>query len=599
MKRHPKFTQLIYNYAKISTILPFFISSQLAAQTLPAGFTAEELEMMKWYEVHNFSEKGITTPPEMPVRTMAEWEEIQALCITWTSFKSTLAQIILHAKEEVEVIIICSNAASAQNELLNTYGLPNLDNVTFLEGDYDSIWMRDYGPNTVYFNDVDSLATVEWIYNRPRPEDDLVPDAIGNLMNIPVYSTVQAPNDLVNTGGNFTADGMGSGFASALILEENEAGNPYGVTTKSEEQIDNIMEEWMGIDRYIKMETLPYDAIHHIDMHMKLLNEETILMGEYPAGEADGPQIEENLNYILDNFDSPFGTPYEVVRIQMPPHNGNYPDSWNSDYRTYTNSVFVNGTILVPVYQEQFDSTALRVYEENMPGYNVIGIDCNDIIQYSGALHCITRAIGVADPLLIIHQEMADQTDNFDDFEIDATVKHRSGISAATLYWTTNLDADYESIEMSLTDAETDQWTAILPNQGSSVEKIFYYIEGVSNSGKTQVRPLVAPAGYFEFATNFVTPTEDISGLKEVSISSISPNPVSTTASLSMTLPQQSTVNVDIIDVLGRKVTNVMSGMESAGEHRFFIDAKSLHSGLYFVRIEIGNTEYVKRLIVK
>ena len=38
------------------------------------------------------------------------------------------------------------------------------------------------------------------------------------------------------------------------------------------------MKKFMGIERYIKMETLPYDEIHHIDMHMKLLDEETILM---------------------------------------------------------------------------------------------------------------------------------------------------------------------------------------------------------------------------------------------------------------------------------------------------------------------------------
>ena len=39
----------------------------------------------------------------------------------------------------------------------------------------------------------------------------------------------------------------------------------------------------MGIQTYILMETLPYDGIHHIDMHMKLLDEETILMAEYPS----------------------------------------------------------------------------------------------------------------------------------------------------------------------------------------------------------------------------------------------------------------------------------------------------------------------------
>jgi hypothetical protein len=71
---------------------------------------------------------------------------------------------------------------------------------------------------------------------------------------------------------------------------------------KTEAEIDTIMKKYLGINRYIKMETLPYDVIHHIDMHMKLLNEETLLVGEYPPGVADGPQIEANLQYILNNF---------------------------------------------------------------------------------------------------------------------------------------------------------------------------------------------------------------------------------------------------------------------------------------------------------
>ena len=79
---------------------------------------------------------------------------------------------------------------------------------------------------------------------------------------------------------------------------------------------------------------------------MKLLDEETILMAEYPTGVADGPQ--EALQYVLSNYNSAFGTAYKVVRIPSPPSvSGNYPNT-NGYYRTYTNSVFVNNTVLVP-----------------------------------------------------------------------------------------------------------------------------------------------------------------------------------------------------------------------------------------------------------
>lgn len=55
------------------------------------------------------------------------------------------------------------------------------------------------------------------------------------------------------------------------------------------------------------METLPYDGIHHIDMHMKLLDEETLLVSKYPTGVADGPQIEANIQYVLNNFNRHLG----------------------------------------------------------------------------------------------------------------------------------------------------------------------------------------------------------------------------------------------------------------------------------------------------
>ena len=60
------------------------------------------------------------------------------------------------------------------------------------------------------------------------------------------------------------------------------------------------MNKFLGVDRYIKMNTLPYDQIHHIDMHMKLLDEETLLVGQYPPGIADGPQIEANLAVCVE-----------------------------------------------------------------------------------------------------------------------------------------------------------------------------------------------------------------------------------------------------------------------------------------------------------
>src|SRR5436190_11246212 len=197
------------------------------------------------------------------------------------------------------------------------------------------------------------------------------------------------------------------------------------------------------------MTTLPYDVIHHIDMHLKLLDEETLLVGEYPAGIADGPQIEANLQYVLSNFNSVFGTPYKVIRIPMPPDgSGLYPNN-NGDYRTYANAVFVNKTVILPVYAQQYDTTAVRIWQEALPGYTIKTIDCNSIIPALGAVHCITKEVAAIDPLLISHQPLHDTYNTTNPYPVTTRIQHRSGISIAEIYYRTDTTQPYVSASMS------------------------------------------------------------------------------------------------------------------------------------------------------
>jgi len=484
----------------------------LAQGDLPHVLDASEQHLIPGYRASRADpDRGITSFPSFTPRTMAEWEEVQMLCVTWTSFPSILKQIVRYAKEECEVLIICTSSGSSSQASITTYlntanaggpPLSDLNDISFLVAPFNSIWHRDYGAESMYQNEVDSLFLMDWIYNRPRPNDDVLPDAIGALKGIAVFNSTTAPNDLVHTGGNFMADGFGTAFSSELVDMENGASGQYNQTTHTPAQVNTLMTQWMGIapGRYIKMDVLPYDAIHHIDMHMKLLDEETLLVGEFPTGVSDGPQIEANLAYVQSNFNSVFGTPYKIVRVVMPPSTGG-AYAPNTSYRTYTNSIFINKTILVPTYREQYDTTALRIYREALPGYRVVGIDCDEssgnIIAQSGALHCIAKCIGVAQPLLIRHQPLDDVTWNGAGHTVTAYLRHRSGIASAQVYWTTDTAAGFTH-SVAMASIGGNEWSAQIPAQpGGST--IFYYVRAVANSGKVQVRPIVAPEGWWKF----------------------------------------------------------------------------------------------------
>ncbi len=521
-----------------------FLFSQ-ESEKLPKGFTENERQLLTNFQFRN---SQVTTPPAGSVRAAAEWEEVEYLVLSWqTSFQNILRQIVAVGVNECKVIIATQSQATVAS-YLTSFGI-DLTNVIFLNVPANSIWIRDYAGNTVYSDEVGQRGLTDWIYNRPRPNDNVMPTAHANYVGIPIYVTDSGLTDLVNTGGNYMSDGLGNAFASELILEENAVGNPYGVSAKTETQIDGIMQNYMGIQHYIKMPTLPFDEIHHIDMHMKLLDEETLLVSKYPPNVADGPQIESNINYVVNNFQSPFGTPYKIKWIDVPPSTtGSYPDTGGA-YRTFANSVFINKSILIPIYRPQVDAAALALYQQLLPGYNVVGIDVDNsgenLISQLGALHCITHTIGVADPLLIVHQPIKEANAG-STVTINAIVKHISGIQTATVFWREQGTATFNQTPM--TFVSDSNWTATIsiPTSGLNIE---YYIQGQSVSGKTLSRPIVAPTGYWTINVSTLSTTDW--ALQHIS----SPFPNPTKQNVNFEMNQMSgIINVSITNVLGQKL---------------------------------------------
>jgi len=563
----------------LTTIVP------IAGQGLPRGLTDAERQWVSEGFVqtaHIIPGELVSVGPPNAPRAMAEWEEQQALVITWAGYQSILKEIVRYAKEEVTVLIVTPNESSVRGYLEN-YGIDLSQHVEFVDADYNTVWVRDYGGNPVYVRGVDSLAFVDWIYNRPRPKDDLIPYAVAEHLGVPIYGTVDAPFDLVNTGGNFMSDGMGRGFSSNLVLTENGPQNVFGSSNHDIAAIDNIMSLYMGVDEYVKMPVLPYDGIHHIDMHMKIVDESTLIVGQYPDGVADGPQIEANLMYVVDQFKQRTGRDYTVVRMPMPPDAfGRFPNS-NGDYRTYTNAIFVNKTILVPVYEEKYDTTGLRIWRETMPGYHIVGIDCNAIIPASGALHCITKEVGVHQPLLISHVQPGALSAG-ESRALQAEILHVSGILEAWTYFRIAGNTPYDSVRMM--ELSEDHWEAILPEFSESV-RIEYYFKAVSNDGKIRTRPLVAPEGYFSLDMNTeTTAVEELAGSPPGL--HIYPNPAHAITCISVFNDVKTKGEVRILDIHGRPVISVHSGIFPAGESRHFLNAARLEPGNYLI---VVNTE--------
>lgn len=544
-----------------------------------------------------------TLPPE-GVRTMAEWEESGVVCVTWRSYPDILTEIVKAAHKETKVMVLVRDQPSVTTvtNLLDGADV-DMSNVQVVFKPSTTVWIRDYGPTSVYINDVDSMLLVDWIYNRNRPADDTMSAHIGQLLGVPVYSTRTAPYDLVNTGGNFMADGLGTAFSSELVLRNNNQimdgesspNDIFGTSNHTAATIDEVMLRYMGIDRYIKMKELPYDGIHHIDMHMKLLDEETLLVGEYPTGISDGPQIEANIQYVLNSFKTSFGRDFKVIRIPMPSFNNDFPPYTNEAlYPTYANALLVNKTILLPQYDHPDDLAAQDTFKKYMPGYEVVGINCNQMIGAGGAIHCITKEIGVPDPLRIVHAAIRTaDVDKPEDWQVRATVQHRSGIAEVELFYTTDLNGPWTMIPM-FYDPTLEQYVASIPPQ-SPQSTVYYYINATANNGKNISRPITAPEGYWSFRPFQLSSVETT---LVAQMAPIYPNPARAITVVPVQFNQATKGSLRLYNALGQLQTTVFEGEFPAGNKNYFIQANRFPAGHYLVVLQTAQQFITQQLVI-
>lgn len=521
-------------------------------------------------------------PPSQPVRAMAEYERLEGVVVRWGygTFDLLLSQIVDAAQEEGKVWILARPGTSDSinvKSYLAGRGIP-LTNIEFLSINTNSIWSRDYGPWSVYTLNGDSLGIVDFRYNRPRPLDDVVPEALAARWNLPLYQTVHQPDSLVHTGGNFMVDGFGTGFSSRLVVDEN----PH-LTVPA---IDTIMARYCGLTRFVKMTNLQYDIIHHIDMHMKLLDEETILIGQYPVNVSDYAIIEATVD-SLRTLTNCYGRPYRIVRIPMPPDlSGQYPP--NSNYLTYTNSVIIITTVLVPIYGLPTDSVALNIYRNAMPGYTVMGFDCNAIIPLAGAIHCIVKEVGVREPVLVAHARLGSTGDTVNAYRVAATIRTRSGVDSAFVVWSREGMAGPAVVPM--VDS-SGTFVAYIPPQSAGTS-VTYHLSVRTNSGLVVSEPLTGiRGGYrFEVEDTSATAVPAAAGPPTFELFQNYPNPFNPVTVFKFQVPRQTDggqagsrlVTLKVYDVLGREVATLVDGPLPAGSHWVEWKSAGFASGVYF-----------------
>ena len=180
-------------------------------------------------------------------------------------------------------------------------------------------------------------------------------------------------------------DGAGTCFACTGLISNNRA---YSRT-----QIEAKLKAYFGCEKLILVEPLSFELTKHIDIFAKMLDPNTILVGQYEPGDPNYDRLEQTAAQ-LSAATNLAGQPFKVIRIPMPPtYSVKDPYyGWLTVYPTYTNSAILNKKVLVPVYNLPQDDAGLMVYKNFFTPkvMEVIRIDCQEVIKWGGAVHCLT-----------------------------------------------------------------------------------------------------------------------------------------------------------------------------------------------------------------
>ncbi|MFO8144465.1 MAG: agmatine deiminase family protein, partial [Candidatus Syntrophosphaera sp.] len=239
----------------ILVILCLFPLLAFAHEVLPADL------------LNDFGRFTETDPPQGPVRPIAEFEPASHVLIRYPLGIPVSLVVQLANTAEVVCIVSSSSTQSQAASSFNSAGV-DMDNVSFLIAPTDSYWTRDFGPWFI-FDGNDNYGVVDFRYNRPRPNDNLIPQVFADQNDLDYYGM-----NLYQTGGNYMTDGINTAAQTTIAYSENSSLTPA--------QVDGKMQDYLGITSYHVLQDPNNTYIDHIDCWGKFLAPDKVLIRSVP-----------------------------------------------------------------------------------------------------------------------------------------------------------------------------------------------------------------------------------------------------------------------------------------------------------------------------
>ncbi len=362
---------------------------------------------------------------EVKVRPIAEYEPTFGIGLSEQILQKKQGLALLKAIIEADsriYLFLSGEKREAMDKILRSTPLlhgTDRDSIIKIQLEHESTWVRDYMPIPILkkFPHITPTPTfVDFVYRDGNTLDDAAIHQMGLAINLSVDHL-----PIVMDGGNFASNGKD------CLLSEEVSDDPEILLLNSAEQpllsnIDKVFRSALGCRNTKIVSQIPHP---HVDMWMKFLNSETLLINQIDAKDIESfpglsrsekekaLKISEALNQVAESLKSD----YKIIRLPSP-----VPSEELS--LTYANAILVNGTAIVPRYSKELSQDAQdtletwqwkKNYLETMEtriqdiyknsGFKVIAIDSNEWIKDGGSFHCVTFHLPDIDAVLKLSQK--------------------------------------------------------------------------------------------------------------------------------------------------------------------------------------------------
>ncbi|QQL46253.1 agmatine deiminase family protein [Sulfuriroseicoccus oceanibius] len=345
-----------------------------------------------------------TTPAASGYAMPPEWAAQDAIWLSWPNrdnphWSATDGADVIQSKfAEIATAIsrfqpVRINARPADHEairqMLEQTGAV-MDRCELFAHPHDDVWCRDHGPIFVVNPKTNSLALTDWGFNgwgekfTPFDTDDTIPSQIAQSLGLKRYNA-----GIILEGGSIEINGRGQLLTTeAVLLNPNR--NPH----LTREQIECKLRDFLGVRDILWLESgiEGDDTDGHIDDLARFTDDRTIVAAVDNDPQSPNHQVLQSNLKRLHSFRNADGNPFRIV--EMPQPEACEVPGWRLPVlpASYVNFLILNGAVLMPTFrQPKNDERAQTILAELFPDRQIIPIDCLDLVQEGGALHCISQ----------------------------------------------------------------------------------------------------------------------------------------------------------------------------------------------------------------